>query len=204
MTEPLPSQSQISRNNIRPVPQIIFPASFKRSCSFVTVDVGSSSDLTTHYVNRLPLIKTGILSLISIQEYFHLHISVHCCFCRILSNLGTFRIRFKMSQSLTASSFFHVFATFKKKLFGWYNRDYSFVNYNFVSASPTCSTFLPINLLGTESTATVLVIIISGSNHSLCSKFIGYLDFWSYEEGSFLLQSFCVYFIINYFQSRHS
>ena len=46
----------------------------------------------------------------STQNHFFLHLSVHCCHCSIISTLGTFRIKFKMTQSLTASPFFHLFA----------------------------------------------------------------------------------------------
>ena len=38
-----------------------------------------------------------------------MYISVHCCCCSITSTLDTFRIRFKISQSLTAFLFFHLF-----------------------------------------------------------------------------------------------
>ena len=54
-----------------------------------------------------------------------LQISVNCSYCSVIPTLDTIRIRFKMSQSLTAFSFFHLFVFIYFLLFGTHNRHYS-------------------------------------------------------------------------------
>ena len=90
-------------------------------CESLTTTTTVGSVVSTTNVNKCPLFKL-CFALFRSALSLEFNSELYCCYCSIISNLDTFRIRFKMSQSLTASSFFHLFAFLLFEIFSTHNR----------------------------------------------------------------------------------